>query len=202
MILINQSAKIITPDEQSGVFLLKACEDRITDDSYFTFINNLIKRGHETPLEFADITFDLTTSRAVLAEITRHRLSSFCVESQRYIQEAKTGNITFIKPEWYNVEDEATTVWQNQIQSAEDAYKELIALGCKPEQAREVLPNSTACRIIMKANLREWRHIFELRTSKFAYPQMRTLATQMLKLCNERVPIVFNDLIEGVQNDE
>lgn len=212
MILINQSAKIITPDEQSGVFLLKACEyagrncyasqDRITDDSYFTFINNLIKRGHEAPLEFADITFDLTTSRAVLAEITRHRLSSFCVESQRYIQEAKTGDITFIKPEWYNVEDEATTVWQNQIQSVEDAYKELIALGCKPEQAREVLPNSTACRIIMKANLREWRHIFELRTSKFAYPQMRTLATQMLKLCNERVPIVFNDLIEGEQNDE
>jgi len=212
MILINQSAKIITPDEQSGVFSLKACEyagrncyasqDRITDDSYFTFINNLIKRGHEAPLEFADITFDLTTSRAVLAELTRHRLVSFCVESQRYIQEAKTGDITFIKPEWYNVEDEATTVWQNQIQSAEDAYKELIALGCKPEQAREVLPNSTACRIIMKANLREWRHIFELRTSKFAYPQMRTLATQMLKLCNERVPIVFNDLIEGVQNDE
>lgn len=212
MILINQSAKIITPDEQSGVFLLKACEyagrncyasqDRITNDSYFTFINNLIKRGHEAPLEFADITFDLTTSRAVLAELTRHRLASFCVESQRYIQEAKTEDITFIKPEWYNVEDEATTVWQNQIQSAEDAYKELIALGCKPEQAREVLPNSTACRIIMKANLREWRHIFELRTSKFAYPQMRTLATQMLKLCNERVPIVFNDLIEGVQNDE
>lgn len=212
MILINQSAKIITPDEQSGVFLLKACEyagrncyasqDRITDDSYFTFINNLIKRGHEAPLEFADITFDLTTSRAVLAELTRHRLVSFCVESQRYIQEAKTGDITFIKPEWYNVEDEATTVWQNQIQSVEDAYKELIALGCKPEQAREVLPNSTACRIIMKANLREWRHIFELRTSKFAYPQMRTLATQMLKLCNERVPIVFNDLIEGEQNDE
>lgn len=212
MILINQSAKIITPDEQSGVFLLKACEyagrncyasqNRITNDSYFTFINNLIKRGHEAPLEFADITFDLTTSRAVLAELTRHRLASFCVESQRYIQEAKTGDITFIKPEWYNVEDEATTVWQNQIQSAEDAYKELIALGCKPEQAREVLPNSTACRIIMKANLREWRHIFELRTSKFAYPQMRTLATQMLKLCNERVPVVFNDLIEGVQNDE
>lgn len=212
MILINQSAKIITPDEQSGVFLLKACEyvgrncyasqDRITDNSYFTFINNLIKRGHEAPLEFADITFDLTTSRAVLAELTRHRLVSFCVESQRYIQEAKTGDITFIKPEWYNVEDKATTVWQNQIQSVEDAYKELIALGCKPEQAREVLPNSTACRIIMKANLREWRHIFELRTSKFAYPQMRTLATQMLKLCNERVPIVFNDLIEGEQNDE
>lgn len=212
MILINQTAKIIKPDEQSGVVLLKACEyagrncyasqERITNDSYFTFINNLIKREHETPLEFADITFDLTTSRAVLAELTRHRLASFCVESQRYIQEAKTGDITFIKPEWYNVENEATIIWQNQIQSAEDAYKKLIALGCKPEQAREVLPNSTACRIIMKANLREWRHIFELRTSKFAYPQMRTLATQMLKLCNEKVPVVFNDLIEGVQNDE
>lgn len=217
MILIDQSAKIIKPDEKSGAVLLKACEyagrncyasqDRITDDSYFTFINNLIKRGHEAPLEFADITFDLTTSRAVLAEITRHRLASFCVESQRYIQEAKTGDITFIIPDWMTGQHSselqaAAGVWREQMKVVEQAYKDMIALGCKPEQAREVLPNSTACRIIMKANLREWRHIFELRTSKFAYPQMRTLATQMLKLAHERVPVVFDDLIEGVQSDE
>ena len=86
--------------------------------------------------------------------------------------------------------------WVTQMFYAEEEYKKMISEGCKPEEAREVLPNSTACRIIMKANLREWRHIFALRCSKAAYPQMRSLATQMLKLAYERVPVVFDDLYD------
>lgn len=57
-----------------------ASHDKTTEDSCTRFVANLIKRGHTAPLEFGDITFDITTSRAVLAELTRHRLSSFCVE--------------------------------------------------------------------------------------------------------------------------
>ena len=216
MILINQSAKMLKPSINDGKALLEACEyagrncyasqDRITDDSCFTFIGNLLKRGHEGPLEFGDITFDLTTSRAVLAEITRHRLASFCVESQRYIQEAKTGDITFIVPQWISFEKDtmslisnkgkAAFIWYRNTQDAEDAYKALISEGCAPEEAREVLPNSTACRIIMKANLREWRHFFTLRCAKAAYPQMRSLATQMLELAHDAIPVVFDDLYD------
>lgn len=229
MIITKQSVTMLKLDENSGKVLLKACEyagrncyasqSRITEDSCFTFINNLIQKGHETPLEFADITFDITTSRAVLAELTRHRLASFCVESQRYIQEAKSGDITFIVPEWFEstkkeaqlnfetysevllgknkefvVSNSPSMGWLTQMYYAEEEYKKLISEDCKPEEAREVLPNSTACRIIMKANLREWRHIFELRCSKAAYPQMRSLAKQMLQLAHERIPVVFDDL--------
>ena len=61
------------------------------------------------------------------------------------------------------------------MEDAERAYHELLSGGCKPEDARKVLPNSTATRIIMKANLREWRHVFGLRMSKAAYPEMRSL---------------------------
>lgn len=210
MIITQQSARLIEPEFGSGIKLLKniefagrncyASQDRITDDSCFKFVKNLIDRGHEAPLEFAGLTFDLTTSRAVLAEITRHRLASFCVESQRYIQEAKTGDITFIAPEWYTTEGDgsidhnASAEWYLAMQAAENSYKKLIELGMKPEQAREVLPNSTACRIMIKANVREWRHIFELRCSKAAYPQMRSLAIQMLKLAADAVPVAFDDL--------
>lgn len=147
------------------------------------------------------MTFDITTSRAVLAELTRHRLASFCVESQRYIQEAKTGDITFITPEWYDPESgdsivcQGSAQWLKAMSQAEDAYKTLISLGYKPEQAREVLPNSTACRIIMKANVREWRHIFELRCSPAAYPQMRALALSMLRTSADAIPIAFDDLL-------
>lgn len=215
MIIAPQSVILLKPAPDQGSQLLKSIEfagrncyasqDKITEDSCLRFTDSLIKRGHETPLEFADLTFDITTSRAVLAELTRHRLASFCVESQRYIQEAKTGDITFIAPEWYapewdNTEGDGSVVlsasaeWYGSMLLAEDSYKKLIELGMKPEEAREVLPNSTACRIIMKANVREWRHIFELRCAPAAYPQMRALATQMLKLSADAVPVAFDDL--------
>lgn len=220
MILLDQSVKLLKPsDEDGGIAMLKAIEyagrncyasqDRITDNSYIKFVENLIKRGHETPLEFADLTFDITTSRAVLAEMTRHRLSSFCVESQRYIQEAKTGDIAFIKPEWFTVTGEGgsdvdligSKEWILAMENAETVYKRLIGLGMKPEEAREVLPNSTACRIIMKANVREFRHIFSLRCAKAAYPQMRSLARSMLSLAQSAVPVAFDDLIKTFERE-
>ena len=210
MIITSQSAKLLSPSVSEGKSLISSIEyagrncyasqDKITEDSCLRFTESLISRGHEAPLEFADLTFDLTTSRAVLAELTRHRLASFCVESQRYIQEAKTGHITFIAPYWYDPESgdsivrQGSAAWYDAMLSAEDTYKTLISLGLKPEQAREVLPNSTACRIIMKANVREWRHIFELRCSPAAYPQMRSLATSMLALAADAVPVAFDDL--------
>lgn len=205
MILTDQSVELINMPPGGGVVLAKACEfagrncyasqDKITEDSYLRFCRSLIDRGHMSPLEFGDLTFDITTTRAVLAEITRHRLASFCVESQRYIQEAKTGDITFVLPEWRN-EAAKMEIWKRSMQRSENEYKELIATGAKPEEAREVLPNATACRIIMKANLREWRHIFDLRTSPAAYPQIRTLTKEMLRVAHAEVPGVFDDLYQ------
>lgn len=175
-----------------------ASQDKITEDSCVRFVKSLIQRGHETPLEFADMVVDITASRAILAEITRHRLSSFCVESQRYIQEAKTGDILFIQPDWYDETevDENSAIWHSAMRMAENAYKLLINEGAKPEVARDVLPNATACRIIMKANLREWRHIFELRCSNAAYPPMRALMRDLLAQAYEQYPIVFDDLYD------
>lgn len=213
MILVDQSVTILNPvDCTGGIQCVKAIEfaarncyasqDKITDDSYLRMVRSLIGRGHDAPVEFADMTVDITTSRAVLAEITRHRMSSFCVESQRYIQEAKTGDITFVKPNWYNEdeEDDKSAVWHSSMRMAEIAYKNLIKEGAKPEEAREVLPNSTACRIIMKANLREWRHVFNLRCSEAAYPPMRLLMRDLLTKAHDLIPVVFDDLYEKYIN--
>ena len=208
MIVTNQSVKILSPSEEESIACAKAIEyaarncyasqDRITDESWSTMVPNLISRGHEAPVEFADMTVDITTSRAILAELTRHRVASFCVESQRYIQEAKTGDITFIRPNWCqdSDEDDRSAMWYSSMRMAELAYKNLIDDGAKPQEAREVLPNSTACRIIMKANLREWRHIFALRCSVAAYPPMRELMLDLLRQAHERIPAVFDDLYQ------
>lgn len=106
-----------------------------------------------------------------MAEITRHRLASFCVESQRYV--CMDGEIAFVHPLCCKSDHEADEYWRSCMKAAEQDYHHLLRIGCKPQDARKVLPNSTATRIVMKANLRQWRHIFVLRTAKAAYPEMR-----------------------------
>lgn len=153
-------------------------EDRITEDSAPRFVRSLIRRGHLSPLEFADMTVELVTSRDVMAEITRHRLASFAIESQRYVN--LSGNMAFIRPISYQDGDKATDLWIQHIKQAEETYNMLLDCGMLPEDARKVLPNSTATRIIMKANMREWRHVLSLRTGKGVYPEMRHLMVELL----------------------
>ena len=120
-------------------------------------MRGLIRRGHLSPLEFADMTVELVTSRDVMAELTRHRLTSFCIESQRYV--LQKGEIAFIQPLFYKEGDVPSKIWRDQMAESEAAYHQLLSAGLLPEDARKVLPNSTATRIVMKANLREWLHI-------------------------------------------
>lgn len=103
------------------------------------------------------MTVELVTSRDVMAELTRHRLTSFCIESQRYV--LQKGEIAFIQPLFYKEGDAPSKIWRDQMAESEAAYHQLLNVGLLPEDARKVLPNSTATRIVMKANLREWLHI-------------------------------------------
>lgn len=206
MKLIEQSAKIIGMDHEEAIRQMKmieyagrncyASQRKITDNSYEGFIENLIKRGHESPLEFGFMKAELVTSRAVLAEITRHRLASFCVESQRYINEAGEGGIEFIKPWWFdNCSNNVKNVFIGSLVSAEQAYVYLIENGLLNQEARGVLPNATACKIEIAANLREWRHIFTLRCSPAAYPEISILMKKLLRDASDLMPCVFGDLL-------
>ena len=82
----------------------------------------------------------------------------------------------------------------------ERAYLNLLELGAKPEQARSVLPNSLKTEIIMTCNLREWRHIFLLRSSSKAHPQMREIMIPLLKELSEKIPIIFDDIYETIES--
>jgi thymidylate synthase (FAD) len=213
--IIDQSVKVFYPRTlEDGIHELQdiesagrncwRSEERITEESYKSFIQNLLKRGHESPVEFATIKLDIMTSRDILAEITRHRLVSFAVESQRYVNESKDeGGIKFIRPLFYVPFDknyhyelhrgsdfskqyEASRLWDDAMSIAEDMYNHMIDYGMKNQDARKVLPNSTACRIMMKCNLRELRHIYALRSSPAAYPEMRELM-RLLKIEVDKV---------------
>ncbi len=74
----------------------------------------------------------------------------------------------------------------------------MLDFGCKPQEARAVLPNSLKTEVMMTANLREWRHFFKLRCSKAAHPQMREVAFKALFEMQKYIPIIFDDVVNEV----
>ena len=85
--------------------------------------------------------------------------------------------------------------WLSAIKASESMYKELIAKGWRPQEARSVFPNALASKLIMTCNLRNWRHFFLMRTSKEAHPQMRQVTIPLLKAFQEAVPLLYDDII-------
>ena len=83
--------------------------------------------------------------------------------------------------------------WFKTCAYMEQKYLALIGMGCSPQEARAVLPNSLKTEVVMTANLREWRHFFKLRTASTAHPQMQEVAKMLLKQMREMVPGVFDD---------
>lgn len=176
-------------------------ENNSTADSAKTFIKNIIKRGHESVLEHFSCTFKIVCDRGVMAELTRHRLASFSIESTRYCDYTSDkfgGELNFICP-FEDITDNpnAYEFWRDSCKNAEENYKNLRSFGVTPEIARSILPNSLATTIVMTANLREWRHILKLRTAKDAHPQMRHVANMILDILKEKLPVVF----EGIGDD-
>ena len=164
-----------------------------------SFVRQLIKLGHEAMLEHAGATVRFITNRGVTHELVRHRVASFGQESTRYVKYAS--NMEFIKPAWFNdnAKDFGTPeAWFiHACGHAESAYGELIDLGWRPEQAREVLPNSLKTEIVVTANYREWRHILNLRaigTTGKPHPQMQALMSPLLAEFKEKLPALFEDL--------
>mmetsp|Transcript_5690 Transcript_5690/g.3279 ORF Transcript_5690/g.3279 Transcript_5690/m.3279 type:complete len:98 (-) Transcript_5690:129-422(-) len=82
------------------------------------------------------------------------------------------------------------------MELAEKSYMELLSKGARPEQARSVLPNSLKTEIVMTCNLREWRHVINLRCSTAAHPQIKEIMYPLLNDFNRIIPEVFEDLYE------
>lgn len=180
--------------ERAGRTCYKS-EERIKEGSARNFVKNILEHGHETVIEHATASIRFITNRGVTHELVRHRLCSFCQESTRYV---RYGNIEFIKPVWWNDEkydENRRQIWIKAMENAEKSYIEALQAGDKPEQAREMLPHSLKTEIIVTANLREWRHLFDLRCSSYSHPQIRMLMRSCLKGFAQEIPVVFDNLI-------
>lgn len=176
-------------------------EDKITSSSAKKFTQMVLKRGHESVIEHVSASVRFITNRGVTHELVRHRICAFSQESTRYVNYGGD-DIQFIRPVWFPNEITRTTNlrtvemnWVLAMEKSESFYKLLLQQGWRPEQAREVLPNSLKTEIVVTANLREWRHIFKLRTSKAAHPQIRELMRSCLEGFKRRIPVIFEDIL-------
>ena len=177
-------------------------EDRIQEGSADKFIANIIKRGHGSVLEHYSFSVLFVCDRGVSHELVRHRLASYSQESTRYVNYSKDKygrEITVIEPSFF--EKDTTNLspylmWKFACESAEAYYMGLLDSGCKPEEARSVLPHSVKTEIVVSANIREWRHILSLRTPHAAHPQIRELMIPLAKELAEKCPVLFGDILK------
>lgn len=177
------------------------------------FIKMLAKIGHESPLEHVSFTFGLEgVSRALLAQITRHRIASYSVQSQRYV---KKENFEYVVPPEISKIPEAKKEFLKAMQEDQDHYEKLTEMLFKKhfeeflnsgipeetskkaaekkaiEDARYVLPNACFTNIICTFNARSLLNFFAHRCCQRAQWEIREVATEMLKLVKAVAPNIF-----------
>ena len=206
--LIASAAKLCY--SQSGV---EGIMDGLTPEKTESFINMLVSLGHESPFEHASFTFGIEgVSRAVLAQITRHRIASFSVQSQRYVNKE---SFTYIMPPEIDDLPEAREEFLRAMeedrahyiklaaflkekhkarlisQGKEEKEAEKAAEKMAFEDARSVLPNACDTKIVMTMNVRSLYNFFHLRCCTRAQWEIRALATEMLKQVKQIAPTLF-----------
>jgi thymidylate synthase (FAD) len=148
-----------------------------------------------TESHYKRITALFICDRGVSHELVRHRVMSFSQESTRYCNYSKDkfGNeLTFIKPEWVNkieecpIEDATPLEFTLRLEEIEKTYFNLLKYGCKPQEARAVLPNALKTEIVVTGFEDDWKHFFDLRCSESAHPDIRKLANKLKLLIDKQ----------------
>ena len=168
------------------------------------FLKGVIASGHLSVLEHASFTFSIEgVSRALLAQVTRHRIASFSVQSQRYVSLAE--GFGYIIPDRIKaLGEDAVREFEDQMAQMQKWYigwQEKLGTGeGSNEDARFVLPNACETHITMTMNVRELLHFFSLRCCNRAQWEIRAMAREMLKLCKQVSPVLFESAGPGCVN--
>lgn len=145
------------------------------------------RSGHLSVFEHANITFHIEgISRSCMAQLTRHRHASFCVESQRYNRYDLSGDDWYVTPPSMeqivvNSDDEtfAEAHFEDSMRCSANDYRIALESGIKPEDARYMLPEAAKTNLVMTCNVRELFHIFDMRLATSAQWEIRGLAEAM-----------------------
>lgn len=189
--------------------------EKLTPEKTAQFVDMLSEIGHESPIEHASFTFGIEgVSRALLAQITRHRIASFSVQSQRYVKEAQ---FEYVLPPEIEKDEQAKALFVEAMEKDQEYYDrltdmlktrhkaEFLEQGMDEkaadraaekkaiEDARFVLPNACDTKMIVTMNARSLHNFFRHRCCNRAQWEIRELATKMLYLCREAAPNLFKN---------
>lgn len=194
--IIVYCARVSNPNNQlnvdTGAKLLKYC----------------IKHGHWSIFEQVDMTVEIKTSRAIAAQILRHKTFSFQEFSQRYAEVQDFENIEIRMQGKTNrqVGDEITNpkledglandIIQEHIEYSKSLYDRLIKAGVARECARMVLPLNVQTTLYMKGNIRSWIHYLQLRTKEDTQKEHRLIAEEINKIFINEFPVISNAILE------
>ena len=173
-----------------------ALREKVSEQDQAAYLDRVLSSGHLSVLEHASFTFAVEgVSRVLLAQLTRHRIASFSVQSQRYVSLKDSFNY-IIPPRIKELGEEAVLEYERQMNEMHRWYtqwqEKLGNLGeGSNEDARFVLPSACETRLTMTMNARELMHFFSLRCCNRAQWEIREMATRMLMLCREVAPTIF-----------
>ncbi|MDR1627988.1 MAG: FAD-dependent thymidylate synthase [Oscillospiraceae bacterium] len=192
---------------------IEETREKLTNENAKTFVKMLAQMGHESPLEHASFTFGIEgVSRALLAQITRHRIASYSVQSQRYVKETQfeyiippeIENVKEAKEEFLKAISEAQNHYDNLTNILQNYHKEMMIKNGADEtaaqklsekqaieDARFVLPNACETKIICTFNARSLLNFFAHRGCNRAQWEIRQVAIEMLKLVIKAAPNIF-----------
>ncbi|MEG0896577.1 MAG: FAD-dependent thymidylate synthase [Ruthenibacterium sp.] len=185
----------------------------LTPEKVSEFVEMLATMGHESPTEHVSFTFAIEgVSRTLLAQITRHRIASYSVQSQRYV---RLENFNYVTPPAVTDDADASAAFAQAMQSEGENYRRIAALlkeghirrlmgegldektatrkaeKLAIEDARFVLPNACDTKMIVTMNARSLNNFFRHRCCTRAQWEIRALADEMLRLVSAVAPSLF-----------
>lgn len=167
--------------------------NNLNDNEIKKLIAQLLKSGHMSAFEHGSFTFGISNiSRACTHQLVRHRLASYNQQSQRYVK-FSDDELNIVIPESIHNSEEAAAVFNSAINECKYAYQQMLSLGISAEDARYVLPNATTSNIVVTMNVRELLHFFNLRCCNRAQWEIRELAWDMLRICKQEAPNIFDN---------
>lgn len=187
----------------------------LTPEKTEKFLHMLSSLGHESPVEHASFTFAIEgVSRSLLAQLTRHRIASYSVQSQRYVDKEQ---FEYIIPPEIDAVPEARELFIRAMENDRETYRELnriltekhtadnLAAGMEEKKARSaaskkanedsryVLSNACDTKIVMTMNVRSLYNFFSLRCCSRAQWEIRALACEMLRQVKQIAPVLFEN---------
>ena len=152
-------------------------------------VQRVIGYGHESILEHASFTFAIEgISRACSHQLVRYRIASFSQQSQRYVLQE---GLEWVTPDSVRKTELCLDLFQEAMETVANTYSQLLEEGIPAEDARFVLPNAAATKLVMTMNARELRHFFSQRMCKQAQWEIRQLAEAVYAICIDKAPILF-----------